>query len=119
MYGRTVTIASIVEGDGEVSALPKVLYRLAAQIPVYDLRVPPPRRIPKGKLIAPGGIEKAVSAQAQRVRTDGGVLVLLDADDDCPADLGPALLARARAVRRDVPISVVLAYKEFENWYLA
>ena len=66
-----------------------------------------------------GGVENAVSAAALRVDTAGGVLVLLDADDDCPAALGPALLERARAARSDVPISVVLANREFEAWFIA
>lgn len=48
-----------------------------------------------------------------------GVLVLLDADDDCPAELAPALLARARDARKDRPASVVLAKREFEAWFLA
>jgi hypothetical protein len=60
-----------------------------------------------------------VSAAALRIKGDGGVLVLLDADDDCPAQLGPQLLARARAVRPDKRIVVVLANREFEAWFLA
>lgn len=108
MSGPTVTIASIVEGEGEVRALPKLLFRLARQLSVMDLRVPTPMRVPRGKLVAAGGIERAVSAVAQRVRTSGGVLLLLDADDDCPAKLGQALLRRAQAARPDVPVCVVL-----------
>jgi hypothetical protein len=69
--------------------------------------------------VIPGGIEAAVRAQAQRVGEAGGVLVVLDADDDCPADLGPALLRRAQDARPDVRVSVVLANKEFEAWFLA
>lgn len=119
MAGPTVTIASIVEGDGEVRALPKLLFRLAKQFSVLDLRVPPPMRVPRGRLVAAGGIERAVSAAAQRVVTAGGVLVLLDADDDCPAKLGPVLLTRAQSARPDVLVSVVLANPEFETWFLA
>lgn len=115
----TVTIACIVEGQGEVTALPKVLYRIASQFSVGDLRVPTPHRIPRGSLIVPGGIERAVSADANRVTAAGGVLVLLDADDDCPAELGSALLARARTARSDKPIAVVLPKQEFEAWFLA
>ena len=76
-------------------------------------------RVPRGKLTMPGGIERAVSAVAQRVGAAGGVLVLLDADDDCPAALGSALLARARVARPDVPACVVLANREFEAWFIA
>ena len=119
MSGSAVTIASIVEGDGEVRALPKLLYRLAREAAVPGLRVPTPMRVPRGKLTAPGGIERAVGAAAQRVGAAGGILVLLDADDDCPATLGPALLARARAARPDVRACVVLANREFEAWFIA
>jgi hypothetical protein len=114
-----VTIASVVEGEGEVRALPKLLYRLAGQVPAIDLRVPQPMRVPRGRLLMAGGIERAVSATALRVEAAGGVLVLLDADDDCPAMLGPELLSRAKAARPDVPVSVVLANREFEAWILA
>lgn len=49
----------------------------------------------------------------------GRILILLDADDDCPATLGLELLRRAEAVRQDRRISVVLAKAEFETWFLA
>jgi hypothetical protein len=76
-------------------------------------------RTPRGKITVGGGIERAVSAAALRVRSSGGVLVLLDADDDCPAEYGPALLARAKAARPDKQVAVVLAMREFEAWFLA
>lgn len=113
------TIASIVEGDGEVTALPKLLHRIAVEIGVTNLRTERPIREPRGRITRPGGIERVVSAAALRVKGDGGVLVLLDADDDCPAQLGPQLLARARAQRPDKRIAVVLPNHEFEAWFLA
>lgn len=79
-------IASIVEGDGEVSALPKLLHRIAAELGVSGLLTPTPMRIPRGKITIAGGIERGVAAGALRVPGNGGVLVLLDADDDCPAE---------------------------------
>jgi hypothetical protein len=45
--------------------------------------------------------------------------VLLDADDDCPAELGSSLLARARSARPDKPVAEVLPKQEFEAWFLA
>jgi len=47
------------------------------------------------------------------------ILVLIDADDDCPARLGPELLRRAQAYRSETPIGVVIAKSEFEAWFLA
>jgi hypothetical protein len=76
-------------------------------------------RIPRGKMTTAGGIERAVTAAALRVAAKGGVLVLLDADDDCPAEYGPLLRSRAQAARPDKQVSVVLANHEFEAWFLA
>jgi hypothetical protein len=113
------TIASIVEGDGEVPALPKLLHRIAAEQGVPNPLTPTPMRIPRGKITIAGGIERAVSAAALRVKGNGGVLVLIDADDDCPASYAPTLLARAQGARPDKRLSVVLANREFEAWFLA
>jgi hypothetical protein len=44
-------------------------------------------------------------------------MVLIDADDDCPAELGPRLLGRAKQATH-IPVSVVLANREFESWFL-
>ena len=112
-------IASIVEGDGEVTALPKLLHRIAAEVGVPSLLTPTPMRIPRGKITIAGGIERAVAAEALRVPGKGGVLVLLDADDDCPAEYGPILQVRAKAARPDKQVTVVLANREFEAWFLA
>ena len=43
----------------------------------------------------------------------------MDCDDDDPKILGPELLARAKKVRPDRFVSVVLAKREFESWFLA
>src|SRR5262245_19167725 len=114
-----ITIASIVEGDGEVLALPPLLYRIAHELGVWDLSVPSPHRLPRGKMIRTDLLENAVQAAGYRVDAAGGVLVLLDADDDCPASLGVSLLARAQAARPDKKVAVVVANKEFEAWFLA
>jgi hypothetical protein len=114
-----VTIASVVEGEGEVAALPKVLQRIAHGLGVWDLRTPKPHRVPRSNLVLPGGIENAVRQEAIQVKGAGGVLVVLDADTDCPARLGPSLLERAQKARPDVPVAVVLPKPEFEAWFRA
>jgi hypothetical protein len=48
-----------------------------------------------------------------------GILILLDADDDCPRELAEALLTRAKATRPDRTIAVVVANREYEAWFLA
>lgn len=56
---------------------------------------------------------------ARRLAGQGAILILLDSDDDCPAQLGPELLQRAIVARSDVPIAVVIAKCEFEAWFLS
>jgi hypothetical protein len=60
-----------------------------------------------------------VEFSARRVGGRGGILLLLDSDDDCPARLGPELQQRATTARSNVPLSVVIAKQEFESWFLA
>ncbi len=54
-------------------------------------------------------------------RTPGcaAVLLLLDADEDCPRELGASLAQRARDAGLSIPIAVVCAKREYENWFLA
>ncbi len=56
---------------------------------------------------------------ARQAKTGGSILILLDADRDCPKDLATKLLHRATAARPDRDIRVVLAKTEYEAWFLA
>jgi len=115
--------APIVEGHGDVRAVPILLRRVAAELyAVQGLQVLPAHRVPRGRMFAADSAElkKAIELAARRIRgagSAGGVLVLLDADDDCPAREAPMLLARIR--RSDVPVRVVMATREYEAWFLA
>ena len=110
----------IVEGHGECEAVPTILRRLGQSLcPELPLNILPPLRIGRHKLVKKGELERAVDWAARRTPEPRVILVLLDADDDCPKTLGPALLTRAKEARKDVPIGVVLAKREFEAWFLA
>lgn len=111
-------VACIVEGHGECAALPVLLRRLAADRG-QKVEVRPPIRLPRGKLVQPAELGRAVQLAAKLVGSGGRVLILLDADDDCPAHLGPRLLAIGQQERADLRISVVVANREFEAWFLA
>jgi hypothetical protein len=113
-------VVPIVEGQGEVAALPVLLRRLTLRIDGdrwADVRTP--IRVGRGSIIKAGGLERYVDLASRTALGGGSVLLVLDADDDCPATLGPVLLARAQAVRPDVPKAVVLANREYEAWFLA
>ena len=116
----TFTIVPIVEGEGEVTAVPILLRRMAPEIdPTRAIAVAKPIRRPRGSLLKENELERYVDLATRTHGGYGAVLVLLDADDDCAATLGPELLARAQGSRPDSRISVVLAVKEFECWFLA
>ena len=113
-------IVAIVEGHGEVAAVPILLRRIAAAIvPTAHIDVLPPIRVDRSRVVKQDELERAVELAARIAGTDGSILILLDADDDCPADLGPNLLQRARTARPDFAIRVVLAKAEYEAWFLA
>lgn len=114
-----VTIASVVEGHGEVQALPVLLRRIANELGVYNINVCAPNRVPRSRLGTEAGIVAAVQQAAYRVSGRGGVLVLFDADDDCPKDLVQKLLTPARKAREDKTVALVVANREFEAWFLA
>lgn len=117
----SLTLSSIVEGHGEVQAVPILLRRLGQRLAAgLSLNINPPLRIKRDRFLQNQfEFARHVELAARKATPAGAVLILLDAHDDCPAELGPQLLKRAREVRSDVRIAVVLARREFEAWFLA
>lgn len=115
-----VNIGCVVEGKGEVKAVPILIRRVAAiHCPEIVPVIRTPIRFPRNKVFKTGELEHAVGIAIRSISKQGGILIILDSDDDCPAELGPALLDRALQTRGDLPIAVVLAKCEFEAWFLA
>ena len=116
-----VTIASIVEGKGEVAAVPILLRRIAAEVsPNAPVNVLRPIRVQRNRILKEGQLERAVELAARRIgEAQGGILILLDADDGCPKELADEMLRRAHAARGDQHIRAVLAKREYEAWFLA
>ena len=48
-----------------------------------------------------------------------GVLVVFDGEDHCPAELGVMVQEWAQSVAGNVPCRAVVAYREYESWFLA
>ena len=111
-------IVPIVEGQSEVESVPLLLRRLLAeQLNASSVRILRPFRVKRTKVVREGELERAVTLTARVRQSVGGILVILDADDDCPAQLGPRLLSRAAGVT-SLPVAVVLANRELEAWFL-
>jgi len=113
-------IVAIVEGYGEQTAVP-ILLRRAAQVVAPDVavEVPRPIRVNRNRLLKPKELERAVELAARQAGPGGRILILLDADEDCPGEVGEQILRRAVATRGDRTIRVVLAKVEYEAWFLA
>jgi hypothetical protein len=112
------TIHCIVEGQGEVEALRILIGKL---IDWEHQRVTIPR--PKSangrhNLTKTDGLERLLEL-ARRERECDGTLVLLDADEDCAAELARELAQRARRLDLPFPVAVVCAKCEYEAWFLA
>jgi Domain of unknown function (DUF4276) len=115
-----ISIASIVEGHGEVAAVPILLRRIGMAIdPLRHVRALRPYRVPRGSVVKDGELERYIELAVREVGLGGAVVVGLDADKDCAARLGPAKLNRARSQRPGVAIGLCLAVVEFEAWFLA
>lgn len=115
-------VACIVEGHSEVVSLPILLERLNARTTPerYVTIARPPVRVSKdGFLNKESDFVRYLRLAAAKVLPGEGVLVLLDADKDCPATRGPEILERARSVVPDRRVSVVLANREYEAWLIA
>jgi hypothetical protein len=116
-----IPIVSIVEGHGEVAALPVLLRRLAdEQDPAVLINPLPPIRVRRDKFLNKDEeFGRQLLLAAAKSGDDGWILIVLDADDDCPANLAQEIYERAR---RHIPhrrLSVVLANREFEAWFIA
>jgi hypothetical protein len=115
-------IAPIVEGHGEIEALPALLHRIGRDVaPDRLMRVNAPIRVKSGSFLnRPAELRRFVQLAALKAEAkNGSVLILPDCDDGCPAEIGPRVLAAGQAVRPDVPVFVALAYREYETWLIA
>lgn len=116
-----ISIASIVEGDGEVTALPILLRRLAAEWEPAALVYPlPPIRVRRDRFLNKDEEFRRQLLLAAAKSGDGGwIVIVLDADDDCPKTLGAEIWQRAQQHVPHRNLSVVLANREFEAWFIA
>lgn len=114
-------IASIVEGDGEVVALPILLRRLTEwRAPGRYFDVQTPIKVRRDRFLnRDEEFHRMLHLAAAKCGEGGWILVLLDADDDCPANRGPEIARQAAQCVPHRSVSVVLANREYEAWFVA
>ena len=127
----TLYIAPIVEGQTEAGCVERLLQRIWMELlgGPERMQVLPPSRGSRSSLVHPSRedlaekVEEAHANLSRRLRHDssgrGLLLLLLDAESDCPAELSAPAIGAAAAARRDSDIACVLAKRELENWFKA
>jgi hypothetical protein len=113
-----VIIQPIVEGDGDLEALPVLLRRLASELRCFEVTVKCPIRRNRSDFNREQLVQRAVQLALLQPGCSG-VLILFDADDDCPKETAPQVQQWARGTARGTPCEVVLANREYEAWFLA
>ncbi|MEW6249711.1 MAG: DUF4276 family protein [Planctomycetota bacterium] len=110
-------IQPIVEGHGDVAAVAQLLRRFCAQANRFDVAVNRPHRRKRSQLVREESLRAAVRLAS--FEPCHALLILFDADDDCPLRLAPQIERWARAEAAHLPCAVVLAKREYEAWFLA
>lgn len=121
-------VAPIVEGHGEVAAVRILLERIWYEIVGGEyIDVLTPIRRKRNRLVAniDQDLEKSVRLAVAKLANPHSapsrelVLVLVDADEDPPCQLGPQILRQGNTARNDQDIACVLANNEYETWFVA
>jgi hypothetical protein len=113
-----VRIEPIVEGHGEVSAVPVLLRRLCDAAGAHGIGIGSPIRRSRSEFTDELKLKKAVELATWRPDC-GAVLILFDADSACAKEEAPRVAAWAAAAAGAVPCAVVMATREYEAWFLA
>ncbi len=122
---------AIVEGETEVDCIHGLVERIWREmlkridLPIFLT----PFRSKRDQVLAVNSsnlgdiVEKAFLKLQRRQGSDPEscsiVLILLDAEEDCPATLAPQMLTVARTARSDANVVCVMPKRSIENWIVA
>lgn len=111
-------LLAVVEGEGEVAAVPALLARVFQHHERYDWFVDERRTMKVGALAA---FRKNIDKYSRylRIQAPDAVLIVLDLDDGCPMNEAVELASALRLHGLPFPVSIVLAHREYEAWFLA
>jgi hypothetical protein len=114
-------VVPIVEGYGEVTALPVLLRRLREwKTPDEYIEILSPIRVSRDKFLnREEEFKRYLSLAANKCEESGWILVLVDADDDCPMELSRHILEKAQEYVPHRRVSAVAANREYEAWFIA
>jgi len=125
---KRLVVAPIVEGHGEVAAVPELLRRIWFElVGGYHIQVLRPIREHRASLFrnVDGAFERAIRlargklASESAADTSALILAILDADKDLPCLEAPRLTAIAQPQIHQVNFACVFALPEYESWFVA
>lgn len=113
-------IKPIVEGEGDVAAVPALLRRLQFDygLGAHDVQIARPIKWKRSCFNSEPHVKRAVQlAKAEPDCT--GILIIFDSDDDCPKTHSAHVAQWSKFEAGDIPCEVVMAHREYEAWFLA
>ena len=112
----SLSIIAIVEGPGEIKAVPDLLRRILwERLGRYDISdISSKNANGKSKLFEKfeNFLRYAIIDKAD------AILVLVDADDECPVEQARILVDKASKLNLSVPVAIVYAKSEYETWFI-
>ena len=110
------SIIAIVEGPGEKAAVPglvrRILWEWLYRHDISNLKAIPANGKPNLLKKFEKFLEYAISEKC------AAILVVLDADSDCPQEKASVLVEKATALNLNVPVAIVYARSEYETWFI-
>jgi hypothetical protein len=112
-------IVPIVEGPGDIEAIPELLRRILFELHhVYDWEIAKPLKANSLTYLRTN--VNSYLRYAHGIPGCGAILIVLDLDDGCPKNEALSFADEIRHTYHfSYPISVVLAHREYEAWFLA
>lgn len=110
-----MVVLPLVEGHGEMAAAPELIRKLCFELGRFDIEVRRGYRASRSGLSDPQKLSQLIEAAYAQYRPDA-ILILFDADDDCPKELRQKLFPVCDSA--PVRCSVVVANREYEAWFL-
>jgi hypothetical protein len=113
-------IKPIVEGHGDVAALPALLRRLQFEYGLggCGVQIARPIRWKRSCFSSEAHVRRAVQL-AKGEPGCIGILIIFDSDDDCPKFYACQVAEWARREAGHIPCEVVMANREYEAWFLS
>lgn len=112
-------VQAIVEGHGDVEAVPLLLRRICHEVlGCYHVKISPAMKVSRGRISK----EPYVSPLLRIACGATGctlILLIYDADDDCPADLNAAFQQWSSRRALSAESELIAIPREYEAWFLA